>query len=56
MTVGKGSARAKQLLKTRVVVATSETPIGFGQMYFMSGIVAGLAALLAVPLTLGEKK
>jgi len=53
ITAGKGQTPAKQLLKIRVVDATSGTPIGFGRMFFMRGLVAGFVAGFAIFFTLG---
>ena len=50
---GKGQTPGKQLLKLRVVDATTAQPIGFGRMFFMRGLVAGLVASIAIPFTIG---
>ena len=50
---GKGQTPGKQLLKLRIVDATTAQPIGFGRMFFMRGLVAGLVASIAIPFTIG---
>jgi uncharacterized RDD family membrane protein YckC len=50
---GSGQTPAKRLLKMRVISTRTRQPVGFGNMLFMRGIVAGLVATIAVPLTLG---
>ena len=50
---GKGQTPGKQLLKLRVVDATTARPIGFGRMFFMRGLVAGFVASFAIPFTIG---
>ena len=53
MSAGTGQTPAKRLLNLRVVRADAPQPVGFGRMFWMRGLVAGLVAVLAVPLTLG---
>lgn len=53
LIVGKGQTPAKQLLRMRVVDATSHQPVGFARMFFMRGIVAGFVAGLVLLFTLG---
>lgn len=50
---GTGQTPAKRLLKMRVISARTRQPVGFGNMLFMRGLLAGLVATIAVPLTLG---
>ena len=50
---GKGQTPGKQLLKLRVVDATTARPIGFGRMFFMRGLVAGFVASVAILFTIG---
>ena len=50
---GKGQTPARQLLGQRVVHAQTGVPVGFGTMFFVRGIVGGLVASFAIPLTLG---
>lgn len=51
--VRKGQTPAKQLLRMRVVDASHHRPVGFARMFFMRGVVAGVVAGIALPLTLG---
>jgi uncharacterized RDD family membrane protein YckC len=53
MIAGSGQTPAKRLLKMRVIRHSTMTPVGFGTMLFMRGIVAGLVATIAIPITLG---
>jgi len=53
MTAGSGQTPAKRLLKLRVIDASSYRPVGFGKMFWMRGLVAGIVAGFAIPLTLG---
>ena len=50
---GKGQTPGKQLLKLRIVDATTAQPIGFGRMFFMRGLVAGFVASVAILFTIG---
>lgn len=50
---GKGLTPAKQILRLRVIDAADSRPLGFARMLFMRGIVAGLVAAIAIPITLG---
>jgi uncharacterized RDD family membrane protein YckC len=53
ITAGKGQTPAKQLLKIRVVDATTGQPIGFARYFFMRGIIGNFVANIANLFTLG---
>jgi uncharacterized RDD family membrane protein YckC len=53
MTASTGQTPAKKLLKLRVIGADTLRPVGFGKMFFMRGIVGGIAASFAITFTLG---
>lgn len=52
ITAGKGQTPAKQLLKIRVVDATTGQPIGFARYFFMRGIIGNFIANIAYFFTL----
>ena len=52
ITAGKGQTPAKQLLKIRVVDATTGLPIGFARYFFMRGIIGNFVANIANFFTL----
>ena len=52
ITAGKGQTPAKQLLKIRVVDATTGQPIGFARYLFMRGIIGNFVANIAYFFTL----
>ena len=53
MLAPRGQTPAKKLLKHRVISAESIRPVGFGNMFFMRGLLAGFVAVIASSLTLG---
>lgn len=53
MTASSGQTPAKRLLRLRVIGADTGRPVGFGKMFWMRGLIAGLVAGFAIPLTLG---
>jgi len=50
---GKGQTPAKKLLNHTVVDINTGQPLGLGRMFWVRGLVAGLVASIAIPLTLG---
>jgi uncharacterized RDD family membrane protein YckC len=50
---GTGQTPAKRLLRQRVIGADSLRPAGLGKMFWVRGLLAGIVASLAIPLTLG---
>lgn len=53
MTAGSGQTPAKRLLKLRVIDASSLRPVGFGKMFWVRGLLAGIVAQFAILFTLG---
>ena len=53
MIAGGGQTPAKRLLGMRVIRAGTLQPVGFGNMLFMRGLVAGLVASFAISITFG---
>ena len=53
MTAPTGQTPAKKLLKLRVIGADTLRPVGFGKMFWVRGLVAGLVAQFAFLFTLG---
>ncbi|CAB4864055.1 unannotated protein [freshwater metagenome] len=53
MTAGTGQTPAKKLLNQRVVDANTLLPVSMGKMFWVRGLVAGLVASIAFPITLG---
>ena len=53
-TIGdSGQTPAKRLLKLRVIDASSLRPVGFGKMFWVRGLLAGIVAQFAILFTLG---
>ena len=50
---GKGQTPAKKLLNHTVIDINTGQPLGLGRMFWVRGLVAGLVASIAIPLTLG---
>ena len=50
---GKGQTPAKKLMNQTVVDINTGQPLGLGRMFWVRGLVAGLVAGIAIPLTLG---
>jgi uncharacterized RDD family membrane protein YckC len=50
---GSGQTPAKKLLGLRVINADSMRPASFAKMSWVRGLVAGLVAGIAIPLTIG---
>ena len=53
MTASSGQTPAKKLLKLRVIDANTLKPVGFGKMFWVRGVLAGLVASIAILFTLG---
>ncbi|MEP4592749.1 MAG: RDD family protein [Ilumatobacter sp.] len=53
MIAGTGQTPAKRLLKQRVIGADTLSPVSFGKMFFLRGLVAGFVAGFAISFTLG---
>jgi len=53
MTASSGQTPAKKLLKLRVIDANTLKPVGFGKMFWVRGVLAGMVAQLAILCTLG---
>ena len=53
MTASSGQTPAKKMLKLRVIDANTLKPSGFGKMFWVRGILAGMVAQLAILCTLG---
>jgi uncharacterized RDD family membrane protein YckC len=53
ITAGNGQTPAKKLLGQRVIRADGSSPVGFGTMLFMRGLIAGFIASIAITFTLG---
>ena len=51
--VGEGQTPAKRLLRMRVINKDSLRPVGWSKMLLMRGLIAGLVATIAIPITLG---
>ncbi len=51
--VGEGQTPAKRLLRMRVINKYSLRPVGWSKMLLMRGLIAGLVATIAIPITLG---
>ncbi|MEE2645977.1 MAG: RDD family protein, partial [Actinomycetota bacterium] len=49
---GKGQTPAKKLLNHTVVDINTGQPLGLGRMFWVRGLVAGLVASIAIPLSL----
>ena len=49
---GKGQTPAKKLLNHTVVDINTGQPLGLGRMFWVRGLVAGLVAVIAIPLSL----
>ena len=49
---GKGQTPAKKLLNQTVVDINTGQPLGLGRMFWIRGLVAGLVAVIAIPLSL----
>ena len=50
---GTGQTPAKKLLNQTVVDINTGQPLGLGRMFWVRGLVGGLVASIAIPLTLG---
>lgn len=53
MIAGKGQTPAKRLLKLRVIGADTGRPAGFGKMFWVRGLLAGVIASFALAFTVG---
>ena len=53
MIAGRGQTPAKQILNQRVIDASTYRPVGFARLFWMRGLLGGLVASLAIPVTLG---
>ena len=53
MIGGEGQTPAKRILGHQVVDAGNYVPVGMGRMFWMRGLIAGIVASFALPLTLG---
>lgn len=48
-----GQTPGKKIMGVRVIGADTMQPVGFGKMFWMRGLVAGLVASFAITFTLG---
>ena len=53
MIAGTGQTPAKRLLKQRVIGADTLRPVGFGKMFWVRGLLAGIVAYFAIMFTIG---
>jgi len=53
LIAGTGQTPAKKVLGYRVISADTIRPVGMGRMFWMRGLIAGLVAAIAIPISLG---
>ena len=53
MIAGTGQTPAKRLLGLRVIGCDTLRPVGFGKMFWVRGILAGIVASFAIAITFG---
>ena len=50
---GTGQTPAKRIMGHRVIDVASRAPVGFGKMFWVRGLLAGIVAAFAIPITIG---